>query len=129
MPDAIRVLVADDHIIARRGVCALLATETDIQVVGEAKDGREVVEESKRLCPDVILMDLVMPRVDGIAAIKQIMAIQSDVRILVLTSFAGDDNVFPAIKAGAMGYLLKDTGPEELVQAIHQVYHGEGSSQ
>lgn len=127
MSDQIRVLIADDHGIVRKGIRALLATETDIVVVGEAEDGRQAVTEAERLRPDIILMDLVMPEVDGIEAIRQIKSRQLEVRILVLTSFAADDKVFPAIKAGALGYLLKDSGPEELVRAIHQVYRGESS--
>ena len=123
----IRVLLADDHAIVRKGISALLATEPDIEVIGEAQDGQEAVEKVAALEPDVILMDLVMPRVDGLQAIRQIMARDSDARILVLTSFAGDDKVFPAIKAGALGYLLKDSSPQELVQAIHQVYRGQSS--
>lgn len=122
-----RVLVVDDHFIARKGVCALLATEPNIEVVGEANDGRTAVSEAARLQPDVIFMDLVMPDVDGVEATRQIAAEHGKVRILVLTSFATDDKVFPAIKAGARGYLLKDTGPEELVQAIEQVHRGESS--
>jgi NarL family two-component system response regulator LiaR len=127
MTSSIRVLVADDHAIVRKGIRALLATEPDIEVVGEAENGREAVTEAERLQPDVILMDLVMPEVDGIEAIRRITGRQPEARILVLTSFAADDKVFPAIKAGALGYLLKDSGPEELVQAIHQVYRGESS--
>ena len=127
MTSSIRVLVADDHAIVRKGIRALLATEPDIEVVGEAENGREAVTEAERLQPDVILMDLVMPEVDGIEAIRRITGRQPEARILVLTSFAADDKVFPAIKAGALGYLLKDSGPEELVQAIHQVYLGESS--
>ena len=127
MTRSIRVLVADDHAIVRKGIRALLATEPDIEVVGEAENGREAVTEVEKLRPDVILMDLVMPEVDGIEAIRRITARQPEARILVLTSFAADDKVFPAIKAGALGYLLKDSGPEELVQAIHQVYRGESS--
>jgi NarL family two-component system response regulator LiaR len=127
MTSPIRVLVADDHAIVRKGIRALLATEPDIEVVGEAQDGRQAVTEAERLRPDVILMDLVMPEVDGIEAVRRILADQPQARILVLTSFAGDDNVFPAIKAGALGYLLKDSGPEDLVQAIRQVYGGESS--
>ena len=117
MTSSIRVLVADDHAIVCKGIRALLATEPDIEVVGEAE----------KLQPDVILMDLVMPEMDGIEAIRRITARQPEARILVLTSFAADDKVFPAIKAGALGYLLKDSSPEELVQAIHQVYRGESS--
>jgi NarL family two-component system response regulator LiaR len=127
MTRSICVLVADDHAIVRKGIRALLATEPDIEVVGEAENGREAVTEAERLQPDVILMDLVMPEVDGIEAIRRITGRQPEARILVLTSFAADDKVFPAIKAGALGYLLKDSGPEELVQAIHQVYRGESS--
>ena len=127
MTRSIRVLVADDHAIVRKGIRALLATEPDIEVVGEAENGREAVTEVEKLRPDVILMDLVMPELDGIEAIRRITARQPEARILVLTSFAADDKVFPAIKAGALGYLLKDSGPEELVQAIHQVYRGESS--
>jgi len=127
MGDRIRVLIADDHAIVRKGLRALLATETDIVVVGEAEDGRQAVAEVERLDPDIVLMDLVMPEVDGIEAIRQIKARQLEVRILVLTSFAADDKVFPAIKAGALGYLLKDSSPEELIRAIHQVYRGESS--
>jgi two-component system, NarL family, response regulator LiaR len=123
----IRVMIVDDHAIVRKGIRALLATEKDIQVIGEAGDGAEAITQASALKPDVILMDLVMPKVDGIGATKQITALQPGMRILILTSFAADDKVFPAIKAGALGYLLKDTGPQELIQAIHQVYRGEPS--
>lgn len=127
MTSSIRVLVADDHAIVRKGIRALLATEPDIKVVGEAEHGREAIAKAEDLRPDVILMDLVMPKMDGIEAIRRITAHRPEVRILVLTSFAADDKVFPAIKAGALGYLLKDSGPQELVRAIRQVYRGESS--
>jgi NarL family two-component system response regulator LiaR len=127
MAGPIRVLVADDHAIVRKGIRALLATEPDLEVVGEAKDGRMAVAEVERLCPDVILMDLVMPEMDGIEAIRRITARDPEARILVLTSFAADDKLFPAIKAGASGYLLKDSDPKDLVGAIRQVYRGESS--
>jgi NarL family two-component system response regulator LiaR len=123
----IRVLVADDHGIVRKGICSLLATEPDIEVVGEARDGQEAVDCVARLRPDVVLMDLVMPWMSGLEAIHRIQADVPEARILVLTSFAGDEQVFPAIRAGALGYLLKDSGPEELVQAIRQVNRGEPS--
>jgi NarL family two-component system response regulator LiaR len=123
----IRVLIADDHAIVRKGICALLATEPDIEVVAEAEDGQEAVDQVRKVQPDVVLMDLVMPGTDGLEATRRIKAMQPTVRILVLTSFAGDDKVFPAIKAGALGYLLKDSRPEDLVEAIQQVYHGESS--
>jgi NarL family two-component system response regulator LiaR len=125
--DPIRVLVADDHAIVRKGIRALLATEPTIDVIGEAQDGREAISVADRLQPDVILMDLVMPGVDGLEATRHILACQPEVRILVLTSFAGDDKVMPAIKAGALGYLLKDSGPEDLIKAIEQVHGGESS--
>jgi len=127
MSGVIRVLIADDHPIVRKGIRALLATEADIEVVGEAADGKEAIEKAERLRPDVVLMDLVMPGMDGIEAIRRITARQPETRILVLTSFAEDEKVFPALKAGALGYLLKDSSPEELVRAIHQVHRGESS--
>ena len=123
----IKVLVSDDQAIVRKGIRALLGTEPNIEVVGEAENGEEAVSRTKELQPDVILMDLVMPEVDGIEAIRRITSRQPEARILVLTSFATDDKVFPAIKAGALGYLLKDSSPEELVQAIEHVCRGEPS--
>jgi NarL family two-component system response regulator LiaR len=124
-PSPIRVLVVDDHAIVRRGIGALLATEPGIDVVGEAYDGQEAVAEVARLRPDVVLMDIVMPGMDGLEATRRITASAPDTRVLVLTSFAGDDQVFPAIRAGALGYLLKDSRPDELVAAIRQVHNGE----
>ncbi|MFN2115773.1 MAG: response regulator [Anaerolineae bacterium] len=127
MSDEIRVFVTDDHAIVRSGIRAVLATEPDIECVGEAENGREAVRLVAELKPDVTLMDLVMPEMDGIEAIRQITEADPGARILVLTSFAADDKVFPAIKAGAQGYLLKEAGSEELVQAIRQVHRGETS--
>jgi NarL family two-component system response regulator LiaR len=127
MTSPIRVLVVDDHLVVRKGIRALLATEPDIAVVGEARDGAEAVAEAARLQPDVILMDLVMPHMDGITAIQRILTSQPAARILVLTSFDADDKVFPAIRAGALGYTLKDFGPAELVRAIQRVHRGESS--
>jgi NarL family two-component system response regulator LiaR len=123
----IRVLLADDHTIVRSGVRALLSTEPDIEVVGEVGNGAEAVAQAETLRPDVVLMDLVMPGLSGIEATRQITASLPGTRVLVLTSFAADENVFPAIKAGALGYLLKDSGPDELVRAIRQVNRGEPS--
>jgi len=125
MNGIIRVFIAEDHPIVRRGVKDLLATEPDIQMIGEATNGRQAVELVVELQPDVVLMDLVMPIMDGIEATRQIRNRAPDVRILVLTSFATDDKVFPAIKAGALGYLIKDTAPEDLIRAIRQVQRGE----
>ena len=123
----IRVFVAEDHAIVRKGIRALLTLEPGIEVVGEASNGQEAVYGIDRSRPDVILMDLVMPEMDGIEAIRQVMARQPEARILVLTSFATDDKVFPAIKAGALGYLLKDSEPREVAEAIRQVHRGESS--
>ena len=123
----IRVLIVDDHAIVRKGIRALLEQVEHVEVVGEASDGQEAVAQAESLHPDVILMDLVMPEMDGIAAIRRITTDQAEARILVLTSFTGDDKVFPAIKAGALGYLLKDSDPEDLLAAIESVYRGEPS--
>ena len=124
---SIGVLLVDDHAIVRDGIRSLLATEPGIEVVGEADNGHDAVAQAESLRPDVILMDLVMPGIDGIEAIRRIVARQPEARVLVLTSFTADAQVFPAIKSGAMGYLLKDSGSEELVRAIRQVHRGEGS--
>jgi two-component system, NarL family, response regulator LiaR len=121
----IRLLLVDDQGIVRKGIRALLAEVKGMVVLGEASDGQEAVEQAEALRPDVILMDLVMPRMDGIEAIRRIKARQPEVRILALTSFLADDKVFPAIKAGALGYLLKDSDPEDLIVAIQNVYRGQ----
>ena len=121
----IRVLIVDDHPIVRRGIQQFLETEADIEVVGHADNGRQAVAECARLAPDLVLMDLMMPEMNGIEASRAIKEAQPEVQILVLTSFASDDQVFPAIKAGATGYLMKDTHPNELLTAIRQVHRGE----
>ena len=123
----IRILITDDHAVVREGLQALIASEPGMEVVGEAQDGVEAVMQARLLQPDVVLLDLVMPRMGGLEAIGEIKQENPDARILILTSFAEDDKVFPAVRAGALGYLLKDSGPEELVQAIRQVYRGESS--
>jgi NarL family two-component system response regulator LiaR len=127
MTSPIRVLVVDDHVVVREGIRALLGTEPDIEVVGEATNGDEAITEAAGLKPDVILMDLVMPHLDGISAIQQILARQPAARILVLTSFDAEDKIFPAIRAGALGYTLKAAGAAELVRAIRRVHAGESS--
>jgi NarL family two-component system response regulator LiaR len=120
-------LIVDDHAIVRKGIRALLSEAGGFAVVGEAATGQEAVLRAEETQPDVILMDLLMPGMDGIEATRQITSRQPQARILVLTSFAADNKVFPAIKAGATGYLLKDSSPEELVRAIRQVHRGEPS--
>jgi NarL family two-component system response regulator LiaR len=126
-PDSIRVLVVDDHEVVRRGIQALLGQIEGIEVVGEAGNGLEAIEQADRLRPNVILMDLLMPEMDGIQAMRHISSQGPEARFLVMTSYSGDDLVFPAIKAGALGFLLKDTKSEELVAAIREVHRGEPS--
>jgi NarL family two-component system response regulator LiaR len=123
----IRILVADDHPIVRKGLHTLISSEPDLEWVGEAADGVEAVEQALALRPDVILMDIMMPRLDGVEAIKQIKANYPQAGILIITSFAEDDKIFQAIKAGALGYLLKDSAPQELLQAIYDVYQDKPS--
>ena len=125
MAEDIRVLIVDDHAIVREGQRALIDTEPGMVVVGEAKDGFEAVEMADTLQPDVILLDLFMPRKDGIEAIEEIKGRNLEARILVLTSFTEDEKVYGAIKAGAIGYLLKDSLPQEILTSIRQVYQGE----
>ena len=120
----IRILIVDDHAIVREGLRTLITSEPGMELVGEAANGNEAVQKALALNPDVILMDLVMPVKDGLEAIKEIRQANSQARILVLTSFAEDDKVFPAVKAGALGYLLKDTMPSELLDAIRKTHNG-----
>ncbi|CAG0932884.1 Transcriptional regulatory protein LiaR [Thermoflexales bacterium] len=127
MTERIRILIADDHAVVRHGLRALIATEPDLELVGEAPDGVVAVELAAALHPDVILLDMAMPRKTGLEAIYDIKRDDPQARILVLTSFAEDDHIFPAIKAGATGYLLKDAAPHELLQAIRDVESGEVS--
>lgn len=124
---AIRVLVVDDHAIIRKGIKAVLELVPDMELVGEAENGLQAVELEKELKPDVILMDLMMPEMDGIACIKEIKKQRPAARILVLTNFAGEEMIFPAIKSGAVGYHLKDSSPEALIEAIRQVSQGVAS--
>jgi NarL family two-component system response regulator LiaR len=127
MNQKIRILVADDHIVVRKGLIAMLETDPNMQIIGEACNGTEAVEMAQKLVPDVVLMDLVMPVMDGIEATRQIKQAVPSANILVLTSFSTNDKVLPSLNAGAIGYLLKDSTPDELMRAIHQVAQGEGS--
>lgn len=122
---AIRVLIVDDHLMVRQGLRTFLELNEDIEVVGEAANGLQGVESAARLRPDVVLMDLVMPEMDGITATRQITALGLGIHVMALTSFAEDDKVVPAIQAGALGYLLKDISPAELVDAIRAASRGE----
>lgn len=127
MADPIRIFHADDHALVREGVRALLSLEPDMVLIGEAEDGVSAVGQILELKPDVSLIDLQMPRKTGLQVIEEVKAAQPDARILVVTSFADDDKVFPAIKAGALGYLLKDSSPDDLLHAIRDVYSGRAS--
>ena len=127
MPKKIKLLICDDHAVVRRGLRSLVGIKHGMELVGEAVDGEEAIDMAKKLKPDVIIMDLIMPRKDGIAAITEIKKRDQNAKILVLTSFSDDKNVFSAIKAGASGYLLKDSSPEDLIQAIDDVYQGKSS--
>ena len=127
MNESVRVLIADDHQLVRQGLAALLAVKPGVEVVGQAESGVEAVKLAHSLKPDIILMDLLMPGKNGIEATREIKQENPDARILIITSFAEDENVFQAIKAGALGYLLKDSSPQELMQAIDDVCHGKMS--
>jgi NarL family two-component system response regulator LiaR len=121
----IRILVADDHAVVRQGLRSFLGLQDDMEVVGEASDGAEAVDSVERLRPDVVLMDLAMPGVDGVEAIRRIHASRPETRVVVLTSFTDDTKVLPAVRAGAVGYLLKDVEPAELASAIRTVASGQ----
>ncbi len=121
----VRVLIVDDHEVVRRGFRALLDEFEDMEVVGEAGNGMDAIQLAESEKPDVILMDLIMPEMDGVEATRQISEKQTKARILVITTYGGDDHVIPAIKAGAHGYLFKDSGSDQLVEAIRQVHRGE----
>ncbi len=121
----IRVLIADDHAVVRQGLRTFLALQEELEVVGEVADGVEAVAAVERLEPDVVLMDLVMPRLDGIEAIRRVRELSPSTRVIVLTSFVDEDRMVPAVRAGAGGYLLKDVEPQDLVRAIRTVHGGE----
>ena len=123
----IRILVVDDESVVREGVVAILSYQKDFEVVAEAENGIQALEAAKKHKPDVILLDMVMPKQDGLATIPQLREILPDARILVLTSFAESDRVYQTIKAGALGYLLKDSTRTQLMQAIRDVAKGQAS--
>jgi NarL family two-component system response regulator LiaR len=122
---SIRVLIADDHAVVRQGLRTFLELQEDIEVVRDVADGEAAVAAAAREAPDVVLMDLVMPGVDGVEAIRRIRERRPGARVLVLSSFLDDERLFPAVRAGAAGYLLKDVEPQELVRAIRTVHGGE----
>ena len=125
MADPIRVLIVDDHGVVRQGLRGLLELQEGIEVAGDASDGQEGVEAAKRLRPDVILMDIVMPKLDGVAAMRVLREQVPEARVIVLTSFLDDDKLLPALRAGAAGYLLKNAEPQEVVRAVRTAHAGE----
>ena len=125
MTAPIRVLLVDDDALMRAGLEAILSSDAGVHVVGEASDGRVAVEQVRRLQPDVVLMDIRMPEVDGIAATREVVAVSPDVRVVILTTFEDDDYIFGALTAGASGFLLKRTSPEQLLEALRAVAAGD----
>lgn len=125
MADPIRILIVDDHAVVREGLRAFLTLQDGLEIVGEAQDGEQALQEAQRLQPDVILMDLVMPTRDGVSAMRELRELGLHSRVIVLTSFLEDDRLLPALEAGAAGYLLKNAQPAELARAIHAAHDGE----
>jgi DNA-binding NarL/FixJ family response regulator len=123
--ESIKILIADDHPVVREGVISMLSREVDFQVIGEAKDGVEAVNKARELKPDVVLMDLRMPEMDGVEAMRQIHSTMPDIKFIILTTYSDDDYIFSGIEAGARAYLLKDAPREDLFKAIRSVYRGE----
>jgi DNA-binding NarL/FixJ family response regulator len=125
MPEQIRILIADDHPVVRTGLVGMLAAQSEFIVIGEAKNGKQAIELADQLRPDVVLMDLRMPELDGVAATSEIRRRQSSIQVMVLTTYDSDADILRAIEAGAIGYLLKDTPPEDLFRAIRAATKGE----
>ena len=123
--EPISILIVDDHAIVSQGLRTYLDLQADMHVVGEAADGKQAIDKVKDLLPEIVLMDLVMPGMDGVQATREITAISPSTRVIVLTSFSEDEQVFNSIKAGAQGYLMKDVLPQDLARAIRTVYRGE----
>jgi two-component system, NarL family, response regulator LiaR len=124
MPEPIRILIVDDHALVREGLRAVLETQKDMELVGEARDGEEAVARAALLKPDLVIMDLVIPGKDGVAATREILQANPQIKVLVLSSYLDDEKINNVLHSGAMGYLLKDSNPQELLQAIRSIYRG-----
>lgn len=121
----IKIVIADDHPVVRKGLSLLLSSQDEFEVIGEAANGEEAIAKALELSPDIMLMDLVMPHVDGISATKEILRLKPEIKVLILTSFSDANHAVPALEAGALGYLLKENDPEEVIQAISKLVNGE----
>lgn len=127
MPEPIRILIVDDHALVREGLRAVLETQKDMELVGEARDGEEAVARAAELQPDLVIMDLVIPRKDGVTATREILRHNPRIKVLVLSSYLDDEKINNVLHSGAMGYLLKDSNPQELLQAIRTIYWGKSA--
>jgi DNA-binding NarL/FixJ family response regulator len=125
MSERVKILLVEDHHIVRRGLVSMLRLEPELEVVGEAENGQQAIDLALKLQPDVILMDLQMPIMGGVEAVKRIRAAQPELRIIILTTFGDDEHIYEAIAAGARGYVLKDAPPDDLIKAIHAAHRGE----
>ena len=121
----IKIVIADDHPVVRKGLSLLLSSQDEFEVIGEASNGKEAIAKALELSPEIMLMDLVMPKIDGISATKEILRLKPEIKILILTSFSDANHAIPALEAGALGYLLKENDPEEVIQAISKLVNGE----
>ena len=121
----IKIVIADDHPVVRKGLSLLLSSQDEFEVIGEASNGEEAIAKALELSPEIMLMDLVMPKIDGISATKEILRLKPEIKILILTSFSDANHAIPALEAGALGYLLKENDPEEVIQAISKLVNGE----
>jgi len=121
----IKIVIADDHPVVRKGLSLLLSSQDEFEVIGEAANGEEAIAKALELSPEIMLMDLVMPKMDGISATKEILRLKPEIKILILTSFSDANHAIPALEAGALGYLLKENDPDEVIQAISKLVNGE----
>ena len=121
----IKIVIADDHPVVRKGLSLLLSSQDEFEVIGEASNGKEAIAKALELSPEIMLMDLVMPKIDGISATKEILRLKPEIKILILTSFSDANHAIPALEAGALGYLLKENDPDEVIQAITKLVNGE----